>query len=183
MAKIGRNEPCPCGSGRKAKRCCGVPCGPDEDELAGAFVAAQAFAAAPGLAGVDDDELDVLCDAMLELPTRDLCLHFPLPKLVTPELQRLIEAIEAADSDEADEALDDALVGLDTPTARAVLARGVIALRDAGRLDSQLAAVAILDLASRSRALVRASVVEAAAVAAGTIRTPGGLVVVSELAA
>ena len=22
MAKIGRNEPCPCGSGRKFKRCC-----------------------------------------------------------------------------------------------------------------------------------------------------------------
>ena len=22
MAKIGRNEPCPCGSGRKYKRCC-----------------------------------------------------------------------------------------------------------------------------------------------------------------
>src|SRR5687768_9601850 len=25
MAKIGRNEPCPCGSGRKYKRCCGTP--------------------------------------------------------------------------------------------------------------------------------------------------------------
>ncbi|MBW2430077.1 MAG: SEC-C domain-containing protein, partial [Deltaproteobacteria bacterium] len=28
MAKIGRNEPCPCGSGKKYKRCCltkGVP--------------------------------------------------------------------------------------------------------------------------------------------------------------
>jgi uncharacterized protein YecA (UPF0149 family) len=22
--KVGRNEPCPCGSGRKAKRCCGA---------------------------------------------------------------------------------------------------------------------------------------------------------------
>ena len=23
--KIGRNDPCPCGSGKKYKRCCGVP--------------------------------------------------------------------------------------------------------------------------------------------------------------
>jgi uncharacterized protein YecA (UPF0149 family) len=23
--KIGRNEPCPCGSGKKWKRCCGAP--------------------------------------------------------------------------------------------------------------------------------------------------------------
>jgi len=23
--KVGRNEPCPCGSGRKMKRCCGCP--------------------------------------------------------------------------------------------------------------------------------------------------------------
>lgn len=23
--KIGRNDPCPCGSGKKAKKCCGVP--------------------------------------------------------------------------------------------------------------------------------------------------------------
>jgi hypothetical protein len=120
---------------------------------------------------------------MLELPTRALCLHFPLPNLVTPEVQRLIDAIGDEDSDAADEALEDALVGLDTPTARAALARGVIALRDTGLLDPRLAAVAILDDASRSRALVRASLVEAAAVAAGTIRTPAGLVVVSELAA
>lgn len=183
MAKIGRNEPCPCGSGRKAKRCCRVPRGPAEEELARAFVAAAAFAAAPGLTGLGDDELDVLWDAMLEVPRRDLSLHFPLPKLVTPELQRLIEAIGDEDSDQAEEALEDALVGLDTPTARAVLAQGVIALRDTGLLDSQLAAVAILDLAGRSRALVRASLVEAAAVAAGAIRTPGGLVVASKLAA
>ncbi|WP_420808763.1 SEC-C metal-binding domain-containing protein [Bacillus salacetis] len=23
MAKVGRNEPCPCGSGKKYKKCCG----------------------------------------------------------------------------------------------------------------------------------------------------------------
>lgn len=183
MAKIGRNEPCPCGSGRKAKRCCGVPRGLAENELARAFVAVEAHAAAPLLAGLYADELEVLWEQMLELPARDLSLHFPLPKLVTPRLQRLIEPIQDDDSDEAEESLHDALEGLDTPVARAVLARAVISLGDAGLLGPRLAAVAILDLASRSQALVRASLVEAAAVAAGAVRTPGGLVVVAELAA
>jgi preprotein translocase subunit SecA len=26
--KVGRNEPCPCGSGRKYKKCCGASTGP-----------------------------------------------------------------------------------------------------------------------------------------------------------
>ena len=37
MAGLGRNERCPCGSGRKVKRCCGVQRGPSEDELAKAM--------------------------------------------------------------------------------------------------------------------------------------------------
>ena len=31
-AKIGRNDPCPCGSGKKAKHCHGVGQSPDEAE-------------------------------------------------------------------------------------------------------------------------------------------------------
>jgi len=34
MAGPGRNDPCPCGSGRKVKRCCGEHPGPGEDDLA-----------------------------------------------------------------------------------------------------------------------------------------------------
>jgi tetratricopeptide (TPR) repeat protein len=43
MPKIGRNDPCPCGSGKKYKHCCR-----DKDEAAerAAFVAARAAAAA-----------------------------------------------------------------------------------------------------------------------------------------
>ncbi len=87
VAKIGRNEPCPCGSGRKAKRCCGVPRGPSEVELARSFVARsarQAIIADP----FDTDEFDTLFGDMLELPTRDVSLHLPLPRLFTPRLQR-----------------------------------------------------------------------------------------------
>jgi hypothetical protein len=48
-AKIGRNEACPCGSGKKYKRCC-----LDNDELA-ARTAPAGFAVE--LAGDDIDEL------------------------------------------------------------------------------------------------------------------------------
>ena len=62
------------------------------------------------------------------------------------------------------------------PVQRARLARGVIALRDAGRLGRRLAAVAVVDVASGSRQLLCASVIQAAAVQAGMARTPGGVV-------
>jgi hypothetical protein len=39
MRKVGRNDPCACGCGRKVKRCCGVQRGPDEDSTARAFLA------------------------------------------------------------------------------------------------------------------------------------------------
>jgi hypothetical protein len=58
---------------------------------------------------------------------------------------------------------------------RARLARGVITLRDAGRLGRRLAAVALVDLASGSRRLLSASVIQAA-VRGGVARTPGGVV-------
>jgi hypothetical protein len=184
MAKIGRNEPCLCGSGRKAKRCCGVQRGPDEDQLDRAFIAAEASAAASWFRHLDDDELDDLWEEMLELPAHHLTLHFPLPRIVTPELERLFETISNEEPDEAyDDALDDALDDLDTPAARAVLARAVIALRDNRLLEPRLAAIAILDLVSRSRGLVGASLAEASALAAGVVRTPGGLIVAQSLAA
>lgn len=129
MAKIGRNEPCPCGSGRKAKRCSRVPRGPAEGELARAFVAGEALVASTWLAGCEDVEFESLWDELFELPARHLSLHLPLPRLVTPELEPLIEALRDDAAGEDDEALDDALARLDTPAARAILARAVIDLR------------------------------------------------------
>jgi hypothetical protein len=64
---------------------------------------------------------------------------------------------------------------LDTPLERARLARAVIAIRDAGRCGRLLAAVALIDLASGSRQLLCASVIEAVAVRAGVARTPAGV--------
>lgn len=41
--KVGRNEPCPCGSGRKWKRCCGGPSHTHEDALRGPAVRTRGF--------------------------------------------------------------------------------------------------------------------------------------------
>jgi hypothetical protein len=86
MAGPGRNERCPCGSGRKVKRCCGVRRGPSEDELAKAFLGVEARAAAWVLRDHDDEQLDELADALIDLPSVDPSLLWPLPRLLTPSL-------------------------------------------------------------------------------------------------
>jgi tetratricopeptide (TPR) repeat protein len=67
MAKIGRNDPCPCGSGQKYKRCC-LP----RDQAADAARARarereQAAVAAAILAGDDDDRLDEDSNRVIDL--------------------------------------------------------------------------------------------------------------------
>jgi len=175
VAKLGRNDPCPCGSGRKAKRCCGIERGPSEESLARAFVSQAARAAVLDLGPIPDDDFDVLCDELQTLPARELSLQLELPKLFPPALDRLLDAMERDDVDAGELSFRELVDELDTPSERARLARAVIALREAGRLDRELAAVALIDLASGSRELFAASLLEAAAVRAGIARTPGGL--------
>ena len=73
IAKIGRNDPCPCGSGQKYKRCCGP-----RDAAASAERAATARAAAllareperfaPEAAiGAEDDGLDEASNVVIDL--------------------------------------------------------------------------------------------------------------------
>jgi hypothetical protein len=71
--------------------------------------------------------------------------------------------------------IDEVLDELDKPLERARLARAVIAAREAGRCGRLLAAVALIDLASGSRQLLCASVIQAVAVRAGVARTPAGV--------
>jgi hypothetical protein len=175
MPRPGRNQPCPCGSGRKVKRCCVQQRGPGEDDLAHAFLAIHARTAALELSDLPDDVLEDLFDELFELPELDLALAITMPELVTPELQRLYEAVEADDPDAGDEVIPCILDRLDTPRERARLAREVIALREAGRLDPLLAAAALIDLASRSRDLLRACLVHTAFINTGSAPTPGGL--------
>jgi hypothetical protein len=171
----GRNQPCPCGSGRKAKRCCGQHRGPSEDQLARAHVAALARQAIPDLAGLSDRALDHLWEGLIDLPGVDLSLLITLPKLIGPDLQRLRESIEHDDPDWGWDALTALAKQIDTPQQRARIADAIVRLRDQRRLNRRQAAYALLDLSTRSTRLIGASLLEAVAVSIGTNRTPGGL--------
>jgi hypothetical protein len=175
MPGPGRNELCPCGSGRKVKRCCGQHRGPGEQDLARSYLAQKARAAARELRHLDHGELHDLFDELFELPELDLTLTISLPQLLTPDLQHLFDAIKADDVDAGDEVIPMILDQLDTPIERARLARAVLKLRDTGRLDSLLAAAAIIDLNSHSRLLLHASLIHAAFIHTGRLRTPSGL--------
>lgn len=175
MAKLGRNDPCGCGSGRKAKRCCGIERGPSSESLARAYLNHAAQAAVLDVDAVSDD-VEALGDELRDLPVRELSLQLELPRLIGPALEQLLDAMERDDPDAGEAPFAELLDRLDTPPRRAELARAVVALRDAGGLTPDLAAVALIDLASGSRVLFAASLLEAAAVRAGVARTPGGLV-------
>jgi len=175
LTKVGRNQPCLCGSGRKAKRCCGVEGGPSEKSLARAYLAHAQREATADLEGVSDAEFETLWNKLVDLPELDLSLQVELSKLFSPELDRLCEAIADQDDEAVDDALGEALETVDTPSQRARLAAAVVALRDAGRLDARVGATALIDLGSNSRELLCASLIQAAAVRAGAARTPAGL--------
>jgi SEC-C motif len=175
MPRPGRNQRCPCGSGRKVKRCCAQRRGPGEDDLARAYLATHARTAALELSNTPDDVLEDLFDELFELPALDLALTITMPELITPDLQRLYDAVAADDPDAGHEVIPGILDRLDTPRERARLAREVISLREAGRLDSLLAAAALVDLASRSRDLLHACLVHTAFINTGSAFTPGGL--------
>lgn len=173
MAKVGRNEPCPCGSGRKAKRCCGIERGPSQESLAFAFLAQAARDRAKLVSSLSDGEFEALLDDLWELPCVDLSLQLQLPKLLPLELSRLAEAVAHEDPDP--QLLEAATEKIDTPLERERLARAVIAKADGAVIDRQLAAAALLDLASGSRLFLGAALLEAIAVKIGAARTPAGV--------
>ena len=175
MPGPGRNEPCPCGSGRKVKRCCGEHRGPSEDQLACAHLATLAHDAVHDLAHLSDEALDILWRGLFDLPTTDLSLHVKLPELITPELHRLQSAVADDDPDRGRDELRAVTTQIDTPQQRARLADAILQLRDQHRLTRTQAAYAIYHLNTRSQHLLAASLTHTIAVTAGASRTPGGI--------
>lgn len=175
MPGPGRNDPCPCGSGRKVKRCCGQHRGPSEAQLASAYLAALAHDAIDDLAGLSDHALEILWENLFDLPTIDLSLHVKLPELITPELQRLQDAVTDDDPDRVWDELRTVTNQIDTPQQRARLADAILRLRDQHRLTRTQAAYAIYHLNTRSQHLLAASLTHTIAVSVGASRTPGGL--------
>jgi hypothetical protein len=148
--------------------------GPPEESLARAFVAQACRDAAVTLRRRPDSELGVLFDELWGLPAVDLSLQVELPKMFSPELDCLADAVR--DDDPDPELLEAVVEKIDTPFERARLARAVIARAEAGVIDRVLAAAALVDLGSGSRRFLRAGLVEAVAVRVGVARTPGGIV-------
>jgi hypothetical protein len=179
MAQQGRNERCRCGSGRKVKRCCGVQRGPSEVELAKAFLHQQARSGVLVLDARSDDEVVALLDEAVGLPQQDVSMQLPLPRLLSPALERLRAAIAEDDPDEVAAVVPAALAEVDTPIARAGLVRAVLGLREAGRVSAELAAAVVVEQASRSTTLLEASLLAALRVSVGAATTPAGLLVVS----
>ena len=137
--------------------------------------AAAARDAAATLRSRSDRELLDLFDGLWDLPQTDISLQAELPKVFSPELSRLCEVVLDKSADGP--LLDAVTQQLGTPLQRARLARAVIAQERRETISHRLAAAALVDLASRSRQLLRRSVLEAVAVRVGAVRTPGGLMV------
>ena len=175
MADGRRNGPCSCGSGRKAKRCCGIRRGPSESDLARAWLDVEARTHARALIRLEEDDLEDVLDEVVDLPCRDMSMQLPLPRLLPPELESLRAAVAAEDLDDLAATLPPAVARVDSPSARQALARAVLACRDAGRVDAVVASAAVVELATApvSR-LLRNSLVEALAVSTGAAETPGG---------
>jgi hypothetical protein len=159
----------------KVKRCCGVARGPSQESLALAFLRSVAREVAGTAGALSDREFALLLAGLVGRPCLDLSLQVELPKLLSPALERLCEALAEDDEMAGDAVIEGVLDELDRPLERARLARAVIAARDAGKCGQRLAAVAVIDLASGSRQLLCASVIQAVAVRAGVARTPGGV--------
>ncbi|MBV8220400.1 MAG: SEC-C domain-containing protein [Solirubrobacterales bacterium] len=175
MPRPGRNDPCACGSGRKTKRCCGQHRGPADEQLARARLATLARDAAHDLVDLSEKELDELSDDLLDLPTIDLSLHVKLPELITPELERLRDAIADDDPHRGRDELRTVTDQIDTPQQRVRLADAILRLRAQRRLTRTDAAYAVYHLSTPDQQLLVASLVNAIAVAVGAARTPGGL--------
>jgi len=175
VAGPGRNDPCPCGSGRKTKRCCGQQRGPSEDQLARAHLATLAHEAAEDLGYLSEPALELLWESLFDLPTIDLTLHVKLPELITPEFERLRDAIAEDDPDRGWDELTVVTNQVDTPQQRAKLANAILDLRNQRRVSNLRAAYAIYDLNSPSQRFLAASLIHTIAVSTGASRTPGGL--------
>ena len=163
MGNVGRNEPCPCGSGRKVKRCCGVERGPGADSVARAFLSHVRRDAVAALDGVSEPEIEALLEDLRELPVVYPSMRVALPPELSPALERLTDTYATGDLNRAWAPLDAILDEIDTPIERDRLIRVVLALHEEGQLDERSAAAAGYELASGSRELLRECLTEAVA--------------------
>ena len=118
MPGAGRNERCPCGSGRKVKRCCGQRRGPSSDQLARAHLAAL------GQDGVEDLSTSLTTHSRSSRKACPTCRASTFPctsscqSSSTPELQRLRDAVAEDDPDRGWDELRAVTGQIDAPQQR-----------------------------------------------------------------
>jgi len=174
MAKVGRNDPCPCGSTKKAKRCCYGPTRIIDVRIMPLDITEEAFNV---LRGTDLVEMRAEFDQLADLPETDLSVQVPLPRIVTAALDEAIGALQDRDLDAFDRVLPQVVASVDTVERRIDLARNVLVLRDQGLISPVLAALAVVELDREESILFTSSVAESISVLAGDRATPNGLLV------
>jgi len=174
MAKVQRNQPCPCGSGSKAKRCCYRPACVIDVGIMPLEFTEDAISV---LRATSEIELRALFDQLLYLPEVDLSLQVPLPGVITPEIDQAIRALQNDDGEEFDRMLSQVVPTVDTVDHRMNLAQAVMTLRDQGRISAKLAAMAVFELDREQSILFTSAVAESIGFLAGDQRTPSGLLV------
>lgn len=176
VAKLGRNEPCPCGSGQKVKRCCGQQRGPSPETLAWQCLHEHARNFAPVLRGYSEIDIDQLLEYVIQLPVHHLCLQVRLPRIAPPQLEQLRAHI-GKDVDDIVDAVQVAATAIDGPHLRLTLAAAAAQLCHDDEIDIEDLALIIIDLARPTSLFVSASLIAATAVSMGRCPTPAGLLV------
>ncbi len=174
VAKLGRNERCPCGSGRKVKQCCAQQREPSPEALAWRVLREQARKFAPLLR--HHDSFDLLLERVIELPVHHLSLQVRLPRIAPPELERLRAGVHE-DADDIVDAVQDAATAIDGPLVRLALAAAAAELCQHDEIDLEDLAVIVVDLARPTSLFVCASLIAATAVNIGRCPTPAGILV------
>jgi SEC-C motif len=162
MRKVGRNDPCPCGSGHKTKRCCGLQRGPDENSTARAFLAEVSRDAAR-LLNVSESQFIAMMEQWSGLAAIYPELRVRLPDN-SPAIERLAHAYVEMDIHASRQPIHEVREEVDTPAERARLVRAVHALLSEGHVDVIAAAAAAYELSTDSRKLFSEWLMEALAI-------------------
>ena len=106
MVRQGRNEQCRCGSGKKAKFCCGSWRSPSPESLDEAFIATALRETHLALVGVRvSGRAEEYLEELVELPGRFPGLGVELPRLVDLDVEALLHSCSIGDGQGLDEAL------------------------------------------------------------------------------
>ena len=155
MAKMteiqaGKNRPCPCGSGRRAKRCCGMDRSRSEVDSPIAFLEHAARKRSGAITHRCEHCQSKLFMEVLLLPAHHESGRLTLPRPLPATLATMRDAMRDADPDAIADALAPAVELVDTPAVRLSLGKAILALEAQGRCTAEVCAIALNDLAGPS---------------------------------